>query len=102
MHAVELRRQPLMLARPVLFILWVCVIQVNGNSAVAAGGQFFPFQRIAKFLLNGFLLLAKKYVEHENLHPACSIKYINFMKSEKSWCDFHQSKAITEWGYQNA
>src|SRR5438876_7452704 len=43
--------KPLMLARPVRFVLRVCLIQVARDSAVAAGRQFLPFQRVTELTL---------------------------------------------------
>src|ERR1035437_8115671 len=56
MHIVQLLSKPFVLALPIVSILWAGVDQTGGYPTVLPSGQFFPFQRIPQFLLDGLLL----------------------------------------------
>lgn len=62
-HIVEVRRKPFVLARPILLILGISVIQISRYAAVLTVGKLLPFQRIAEILLNGSSLFVQQMEE---------------------------------------
>ena len=60
MHVVQMLRKPFVLARPIVFILWVGIAEVCRDSTLAPRRKVFPFQWITKLLLDRSLLAFQK------------------------------------------
>ena len=82
MDIVHIRSKPFLLAFPIVGFLWVGVVEIAAYPTVWPSGEFFPLQRIAQFLLDGFLLSCEE--TEERLGPGASDVEFGFYPVEAS------------------